>query len=109
MLMLVASRINEADLKKASEDFDGYIKVVVDIERGILVAGGKRHADGEKMMLDNDSRQSNLWGGGLDLQTNEIDYDSMINIRPNDQNPSREVLSLEIREKMEKIIRKMLR
>lgn len=106
--MLVASRINEADLKKVSEDFDGYIKVVVDIERGILVAGGKRHADGEKILLDGGSKQSNLWGGGLDLQTNEIDYDSMINIRPNN-NPSREVLSLEIRKNLDKIIRKLLR
>lgn len=109
MLMLVASRINEADLQKVSEDFDGYIKVVVDIERGILVAGGKRHVDGEKILLDSGSKQSNLWGGGLDLQTNEIDYDSMINIRPNDNNPSREVLSLEIRKNLDKIIRKLLR
>lgn len=109
MLILITSRINEADLQKVSEDFDGYIKVVVDIEKGILVAGGKRHVDGEKMLLDGGSRQSDLWGGGLDLQTNEIDYDSMINIRPNDNNPGREVLSLDIRKNLDKIIRKLLR
>lgn len=109
MLLLVKSRLDDDNLKKAAEDLDGYIKVVVDIEQEVLAAGGKRHFEGEEMLLNEGSRQRNLWGGGLDLETGGIDFDSIINLRPNDDNPSREVLSLETRKKMEEIIRRLLR
>lgn len=108
MLLLVTSKIAEADLQKVAEDLNGYIKVVVDIERGILTAGGTRHAEGEDLLLKNGSNQQNLWGGGLDLETNEIDFDSMINIRPNDGNSSREVLNESVRKEMATIIRSLL-
>mgnify|MGYP001603791748 CR=1 FL=1 len=107
--MLVSERISDEDLKEVAEDFGGYIKFVVDIEKGVITAGGTRHYEGENILLEKGSKQNNLWGGGLDLETNEVDYDSMINIRPNDNNPSREVLSQEIRDKMAKIVRKLLR
>ena len=105
---LVKEKISEADLKKAAEDLEGYVKVAVDIEKEILTAGGLRHVEGEELLLQNGSSQENLWGGGLDLETGEIDFDSMINIRPHQDNSSRELLSKELREKMEKIIRKLL-
>lgn len=96
-------------MKQTAEDFDGYIKVVVDLEEMILSAGGKRHFEGEQLLLQKGSKQYNLWGGGLDLETGDIDYDSMINIRPGDGNTSREVLSLEIRKKMDQIINRLLK
>lgn len=109
MLLLVELRLNDKDLQKVASDLDGYIKFVVDVDLGILTAGGPRHFEGEKMLLDNGSRQGNLWGGGLDLESGEVDFDSMINIRPNDNNPSREILSQEMRSKVESIVRKLLR
>lgn len=108
MLILVTSKINEGDLKRVAEDLEGYVKVVIDIEKEILTAGGTRHVEGEQLLLEQGSRQENLWGGGIDLETKEIDFDSMINIRPGQDNPSREVLSKEIRIKMEEISRKLL-
>lgn len=109
MLLLVTSKINEEDLKRAAEDLEGYIKFVVDVEGEILAAGGIRHAQGEELLLKNGSKQKNLWGGGFDLETNGLDFDSMINIRPNQNNPSREILSPDIRKKVEEIIRNLLR
>ncbi|MDP2671781.1 MAG: DUF5674 family protein [bacterium] len=109
MLLLIDKSISEENLKKAAEEFDGYIKVVVDIEKEILTAGGKRHFDGEQMLLQNGSKQSSLWGGGLDLETGEIDYDSMINLRPIQNNNSREVLDEETRSAMTEIIIKLLK
>lgn len=108
MLILVKSKATEENIKQASEDIEGYIKVVVDIKKGILTAGGAMHADGEKLLLNEGSNQEDLWGGGLDLETKGIDFDSMINIRPVQGNPARSVLSPEIRDKMEKIIRELL-
>lgn len=108
MLILVKSKADEKTLKSVAEDLDGYVKVVVDIEKEIITAGGDMHADGEKVLLDAGSEQKNLWGGGIDLQTGEVDFDSMINVRPGEENASREVLSIEVRKKMEKIIRALL-
>lgn len=108
MMILVKSKATEENIKQASEDIEGYIKVVVDINKGILTAGGAMHVDGEKLLLTEGSNQEDLWGGGLDLETKGIDFDSMINIRPYQGNPSRSVLLPEIRDKMEKIIRELL-
>ncbi|MFH1022970.1 MAG: DUF5674 family protein [Planctomycetota bacterium] len=108
MLIIVRSKAEPVTLEKVAEDFAGYVKVVVDMERNILAAGGKRHIEGEEILLKDGSRQEDLWGGGLDLASGEIDFDSMINLRPR-QNRSREVLSEGIRNQMEAIIRNLLK
>ena len=41
------------------------------------------------------------------LETNKMDYDSMINLRPS-QNTSREILDQKIRERVERITRSFL-
>lgn len=109
MLILITSKADEKTLKKVAEDLEGYIKFVVDVEKAILTAGGLRHFEGEALLLKNGSNQQNLWGGGLDLETGELDFDSMINIRPKSGNSSREVLSEDLRKKIEKIVRDLLR
>ena len=63
--------------------------------------------DGEQLLLKDGSRQEDLWGAGLDLETSEMDFDSMINLRPS-QNTSREILDQKIREQVERITRSFL-
>ncbi len=109
MLLLITSKADVKTLKQVAEDLEGYIKFVVDVEKGILTAGGLRHFEGEELLLKNGSNQQNLWGGGLDLETGELDFDSMINIRSNQGNPSREILSEDLRKKIEKIVRNLLK
>lgn len=108
MLLIIKKRATEEEIKKMAEDFEGYIKVVVDIEQDILAGGGERHFDGEQKLLKLGSKQKNLWGGGLDLETKEIDYNSIINLRPGQNNPSRDILSTEIRRKFDKIVKELL-
>jgi hypothetical protein len=102
MLLIIRTKIDPESRKKVAEDLKGYIKVVVDVRRKILSAGGEKHVDGEQMLLKDGSKQEDLWGGGLDLETNEMDCDSMINLRP-EQNRSREILDENIREQVESI------
>lgn len=109
MIKIIRSKADENILNEVARDFDGYIKVVVDIRRKTLAAGGKKHVDGEAVLLKDGSRQQDLWGGGLDLETGEVDFDSMINIRPAQNNPSREVLDQNIRKQVETIIRDLLK
>lgn len=108
MLVLLSQKATPDQKKQVSEDFEGYVKVVVDIDRKILAAGGKRHVDGEQLILENGSKQDSLWGGGIDFETGEIDYNSMINLRPGQGNPSREILDESIRTTFDTIVKELL-
>jgi hypothetical protein len=108
MLLIVRAKIDSQTRKKIAEDLKGYIKVVVDVRRKVLAAGGEKHVDGERLLLEDGSLQEDLWGAGLDLETGEMDFDSLINLRPT-QNRSREILDEEIREKAAAVIQSLLK
>lgn len=70
------------------------VKAVVDVARGVMAIGGELHSDEEAALLDDGSRQQDLWGINLyALETGDdwIEYDSMINVRPTQGNRSRGV------------------
>lgn len=93
----------KGEIGKLREQFDIYIKTVIDIEKKICSAGSDRHFESEKLLLEQGSSQSNLWGGGIDLETREIDCNSFINIRPSDNNTSNEIQNPEIRKVFEEL------
>jgi hypothetical protein len=68
-----------------------YIKTTLDISRQILAGGGEMHSDCEAMLLDNGSQQDNLWGASWNPISQEIFYESMVNLRPH-QNRSMQIL-----------------
>lgn len=109
MILVFNRKANSGQIEQISKDLDGYVKFVVDLEKNIVAAGGKKHVDAEQMLLQQGSKQTNLWGGGFDLETAEIDFDSMINIRPSQNNPSREVLDKNIRSQIVKIVRNLVK
>lgn len=98
MTLLLTSRATTEQIGLAAQDLDGYVKFMVDLKEKIMTIGGVRHVQGDELLLNNGSSQQDLWGGGIDLESHQIDYDSMINIRPTQGNTSREVLSQEIRD-----------
>jgi len=108
MLLIIRKKATPEQIKKITKDYAGYIKLVVDIEREILAAGGEKHFDGEQKLFAEGSKQENLWGGGVDWETKEIDYNSIINLRPNQNNPSRDILSEGVRKKFDKIVKELL-
>jgi hypothetical protein len=107
MLFIIRRPATPEEIASMAEDYDGYIKVVVDVERGIATGGGKMHSDGEQALLADGSKQSSLWGGGLDWETKAIDYNSMINLRPRDGNPSRDILAEGTRQKFDAIVKRL--
>jgi hypothetical protein len=87
----------------AAETFVDMIKAVVDLEKKTMVIGTELHADAEAVLLEAGSKQSNLWG--INIYPNEprekwVEFDSMINIRPSQNNRSRTVENEEIRKKI---------
>ena len=85
------------------EQFGTYIKTVIDVEKRICSAGCDRHFESEKILLDQGSNQNDLWGGGIDLETKIVDCNSMINIRPTQNNASNEILDPGLRKKYEEL------
>jgi hypothetical protein len=91
------------EILKLKELFDVYIKTVIDVKKKICSAGCDRHSDSEEILLDQGSQQSDLWGGGIDMETMTVDFNSMINIRPTQNNTSNEIQDLEIRKEFERL------
>ena len=95
----------------AGVQFGDMVKAVVDVEAGMMAIGGELHSDAEAVLLDNGSRQSNLWGINLypEKPSEEwIEFDSMINVRPSAGNRSRFVESGEIREAVTQIVQRLV-
>ncbi|MCL4374253.1 DUF5674 family protein [Patescibacteria group bacterium] len=99
-------------LKKTTlKMFGGLIKAVVDVKKEIIVVNADMHADEERYLLEQGSRQDDLWGINLypDLPgTDFIEFDSMINLRPRLNNFTRGINHEKTRSKVIKIINKLI-
>lgn len=98
MIITKSTPYTKKEINKLKEQFDPYIKTVIDLEKKICSAGCDKHFESEQVLLEQGSLQSDVWGGGLDIDTKEIDFNSFINIRPKDNNPSNDILDEKRRE-----------
>lgn len=103
MIITKSKPFIKEEIEKLRELFDVYIKTVIDIERKICSAGADRHFESEKVLLDEGSKQSNLWGGGIDIETKIIDCNSFINVRSTANNTSSEIQNPELRKQFEEL------
>lgn len=98
-------------VKLASTWFKTFVKFVVDIKTGLMAVGGELHSDGFFLLLENGSDQSNLWGGNFfpyKPADQRIEFTSLINIRPRDDNVSMEIEDDNIREKVTMFVESLL-
>lgn len=111
--ILISEPISTLQLRDAGEELYGdMVKAVVDVEKGVMAIGGELHADEEAFLIERNSRQENLWG--INLYTNRVlpemvEFDSMINIRPKQNNRSRSVEDPNLRERIIGIVLKLVK
>lgn len=105
MILTKRTPFSRGEIKKLAEEFGTYVKTVIDIEKDICSSGANRHFENEQILLKQSSSQSTLWGGGIDLKSLAIDNNSMINIRPSDNNNSNEIQEPIIRQKFEDLMK----
>jgi hypothetical protein len=112
IMKTVKDKILLKELKKMAEkNFGNLVKAVVDVERGLMAVDANMHADQETHLLKMGSKQNNLWGINIypdEKGKDRIEFDSVINIRPNQDNNSRGVDNKEIRKKVRKIVNKLI-
>lgn len=106
-ILIISSRIDPTQLQRLMEaHFVDMVKYVVDIRRRVVGVGGELHADAEQLLLQDGSRQMDLWGANYyPGQGPEgcIEYTALINIRPSQGNRSMEVRDAVVRESIREI------
>lgn len=107
--MKIVENISVSELGQMAEKmFGNIVKADVDVEKKIVIVDMEMHVDGEQVLLEAGSSQNDIWGINLkpsDYGTdNFIEFDSMINIRPRQENPSREVLDESVRVLIREIV-----
>ncbi|MDD2889888.1 MAG: DUF5674 family protein [bacterium] len=109
MIYLLRTHTTEKQLKEMLESLETYIKLAVDIRKGILAGGGELHADCEAVLIKDGSQQENIWGADWIPDTQEIRYEALLNIRPKQGNPSMKLLNPNTREKVKEIAEYLLK
>ena len=109
---IITKSLTLAGLKKMSAMFGDMVKAVVDVDREIMAVDAELHSDLEAVLLENGSKQKDLWGINFypDLTGEDfVEFDSMINMRPSQGNTSRGVDNKEIRGKIIEIVNKRVK
>ena len=107
--MKIIEKITISELSVMAETmYEPMVKGVVDVAKRILVLDAGLHSDEELFLLEQGSKQYDLWGINLWPESYGIEefveFDSMINLRPSQNNRSRGVEDEEIRKKICEIV-----
>jgi hypothetical protein len=108
MIHLLHSRATKKQIDEMLETLGVYIKLAVDIRRGILAGGGALHADCEAVLLEEGCQQDDIWGADWIPSTRQILYEALINIRPKQNNPSMKILDPSICNRIAEIVQSIL-
>ena len=109
MLLIIREPATPKQIAQMAEVFgSNFIKLAVDVRREILAGGGELHADCEQALLEDGSQQEDIWGADWHAETRTVTYESIINLRPRQQNFSMEVQAPALRERIEEIVRRLL-
>lgn len=111
-IRIITQPITRAEAKEIAKEFYvEMVKGVADIERGVIALGGEWHIDANQLLIQDGSKQSNVWGFNFhfDRESKDaIEYISLINIRPRDGNRDMIVQDEKRRDAMRSIIKKLI-
>ena len=109
----VNSKAAKDQISEMISALESYIKVAVDIRKGVLAGGGVMHADCERVLLDAGSKQGDIWGADWYPKERRVAFGSLINIPRQFKKGVRlkepmQIQDPAIRQSVERIIRKLL-
>ena len=108
MIHIIRLPATQQQIDEMMQSLETYIKLAVDVERSILAGGGVMHADCEAVLLEDGSSQAAIWGADWNPSARQVTFESLINIRPRQDNPSMEILDTQRRERVAQIVRQLL-
>ena len=111
-IVIITEPVARAAAKEIAKEFYGdMVKGAVDVEREIIALGGKWHMDANIKLTEAGSKQNAVWGFNLYPEEDgegRIEYVALINIRPALGNRDMYIEDAAIREKMRRIIDKLI-
>ena len=112
-MIIIKEPININDIiEMANNRYGDMVKAVADVKRELLAIDSDLHSDLETLLLENGSMQEDLWGYNIypELEGDDfIEFDSLINIRPRQNNFSRDVEDVQIQKAIIAITNKFIR
>ena len=110
---LLRKKISREEFNQIMEEnFGNIAKVDVDIKNEILTIGGEWHSEGDELLSKEEGySRENVWGVNFypwNPPEKRIEYISLINVKPNFGYKSMEIQDKEIKEKIRKVIEKLL-
>jgi hypothetical protein len=108
VIHLVHHRATPTMVNEMLQSLGSYVKLAVDVRREVLAGGGELHADCEQVLLENGSRQEDIWGADWLPFSQEVQFEALINIRPRQNNFSMTIQDPTIRERVETTVRRLL-
>ena len=112
MIKIYDHKISAEELRLfLGKPYEEMIKFVVDVRLFKIALGGELHSDAEEALLQNGSKQEDLWGGNIypDLPKEAyIRYTSMINIRPSQGHKAMEIKDPKIISRIDQVLSRTL-
>jgi Protein of unknown function (DUF5674) len=112
-MRIIQDEITKAELETlAANGFGNMVKAVVDIKKGVMAVDADLHADLEALLLGEGSAQSDIWGINLypELTGDDfVEFDSMINLRPLQNNRTRGVEDAETQKNILAIVNTLVK
>ena len=108
MIHIIRERATAEQLSEMMEKLENYVKLAVDVRRGILAGGGALHADCETVLLEDGSRQEDIWGADWYPSTQGVTYEALINLRPSQGNYSMEITEEGVRAQVSAIAHRLM-
>ena len=106
-MKIINETLTLKELKEMAAMFGDMVKAVVDVDRESIAIDAELHSDLEALLLENGSSQKSLWGINFypEIQGDDfIEFDSMINMRPSQDNRSRGVDDEQLRKRIIEIV-----
>ncbi|MFZ1019780.1 MAG: DUF5674 family protein [Minisyncoccia bacterium] len=111
-IKILDHKIGIEEVKKLADFWYGtMIKGAVDIEQGRVALGGDYHIEDSELLTSTGSKFEDIWGFNIRFEENPngiLEFDSMVNIKPNFGNRSRSINNEEIIKKATEIIYKFI-
>jgi len=108
LIHIIRTKATREQIDQMLEELNPIIKLAVDTRRQILAGGGQMHADCESELIEDGSRQEDIWGANWIPSTQMVEYDALINIRPHQQNFSMAIQDPAIEQQVENVTRQLL-
>lgn len=106
-ILKIDHKPSEQEIKLLTQDYPQYIKLSADIYQQILYGGSRLHYECEQeLIIKENSKNQNIWSGGINLITKKIEFTAVANIKPFSNNSSLEILDSQNREKFKMIVKK---